>query len=67
MIDNEKQREFLMALAGALADNKTNKNDKNEAFAKQSFELFTTLVKAGFTDEQAISLIGAIITAVARQ
>lgn len=63
MIDNEKQREFLMALAGSLAK---NQSDKDEAFAAQTFKLFTTLVKAGFTDEQAISLIGAVISAVAR-
>ena len=62
MIDKDKQREFLMALAGALSENKT---DKEEEFAKTSFKLFTTLVKTGFTEEQAMTLMTTLIAAIA--
>ena len=66
MIDNEKQREFFTALAKALSEDAANKGIKEDEFAKTSFRLFTSLVKAGFTDEQAIGLMSAIIGAVAR-
>ena len=60
MIDKDKQREFLEMLLGAVSEDKT---DKNKVFAKQSFELFNTLVAVGFTEEQAMSLLGAVLIA----
>ena len=65
MINNEKQREFFEMLASAITENKPSV-DKNEEFAKTSFALFTTLVKTGFTEDQALMLMAAVITAVAR-
>ena len=68
MIDKDRQKEFLTALAQALSDgDEKAQTSIEEQFAKHIFGLFTALVKAGFTDEQAVGLIGAILSATARQ
>ena len=67
MIDNDKQREFFAALAQTLAEKKTNDSSAEDDFSEKLFKLFSSLKRAGFTDEQAIALICAVLTAVARQ
>ncbi len=65
MIDNEKQKAFLEAMLAAMTKGAPQQDALDKASA-ELFKLFQSMVRCGFTEEQAILFLGTLLGTTSR-